>query len=93
MNRIIQGIKHIDEVAEGVYNFKLPKDFIEKKALERSKVCEKCPNFKDDPIADFHVEDRIGHLSRKMCKLCGCVLSYKLRINKINTKNCPLNDE
>ena len=37
MNRIIQGIKHIDEVAEGVYNFKLPKDFIEKRRWKGQK--------------------------------------------------------
>jgi hypothetical protein len=93
MKRIIEGIKHIDEVAEGVYNFKFPKDCIEKKALERSKICEGCPNFAIDPIEELHVKDTIDILSNKMCKLCGCVLSYKLRINKIKTKNCPLNDE
>jgi hypothetical protein len=93
MKRIIKGLKHIDQVAEGVYNFKFPKDCIEKKALERSKVCESCPNFAIDPINDFHVTDRIESLSKKMCNLCGCVLSYKLRINKITTENCPLNDK
>jgi hypothetical protein len=93
MKRLIKGLKHIDQVAEGVYNFKFPKDCIEKKALERSKVCETCPNFVDDPIKDFHVTDRIESLRGKMCGICQCVLSYKLRINKINTENCPLNDE
>jgi hypothetical protein len=93
MKRIVKGLKHIDQVAEGVYNFKFPKDCIENKAFERSKICEKCPNFIQDPITDFHVTDRIDNLSKKMCKLCGCVLSYKLRINKITTENCPLNDE
>lgn len=93
MKRIVKGFKHIDQVAEGVYNYKFPKECIEKKALERSKVCVKCPNFIDDPIKDFHVTDRIEDLSKKMCSLCGCVLSYKLRINKITTENCPLNDE
>jgi hypothetical protein len=93
MKRIVKALKHIDEVAEGVYNFKFPKDCIEKKALERSKVCEECPNFATDPNEELHVIDRIDTLSKKMCKLCGCVSSYKLRINKIKTKNCPLNDE
>jgi hypothetical protein len=92
MKRIIKGLKHIDQVAEGVYNFKFPTNCIEKKALERSKVCETCDNFVDDPIKDFHVTDRIEVLSGKMCGLCGCVSSYKLRINKITTENCPLND-
>lgn len=93
MKRIVKGLKHIDQVAEGVYNFKFPKNCIEKKALERSKVCMGCEHFKEDPISDFHVNDRIEQLSKKMCGLCGCVLSYKLRINKITTPNCPLNDE
>ena len=93
MNRIIEGIKHIDELAEGVYNFNFPKDCIEKKAIERAKICVNCEHFVNDPIKDFHVTDRIDALSHKMCKLCGCVSSYKLRINKINTENCPLNDE
>ena len=93
MKRIVNGIKHIDKVAEGVYNFKFPKDCIENKAMERANVCKECPNFINDPIPDFHVTDRIEILSKKMCELCGCVLSYKLRTNKITTKNCPLNDE
>jgi hypothetical protein len=92
MKRIIKGLKHIDQVAEGIYNFKFPTPCIEKKALERSKICETCPNFVIDPIADFHVTDRIEILSKKMCNLCTCVSSYKLRTKKITTKNCPLND-
>lgn len=92
MKRIVNGIKHIDEVAEGVYNFKFPTPCIEKKALERSKICLTCEHFKEDPITDFHVTDRIDDLSKKMCNLCGCILSYKLRIKNINTKNCPLNE-
>ena len=93
MKRIVKGLKHIDQVAEGVYNFKFPKDFIEKKALERSETCLGCEFYVDDPIEDFHVNDRIENLSKKMCSNCGCVLSYKLRINKITTENCPLNEE
>ena len=92
MRRIVKGLKHIDQVAEGVYNFKFPTNCIEKKALERSKVCVDCPNFVDDPIKDFHVNDKIQVLSGKMCSLCGCVSSYKLRINRITTENCPLNE-
>ena len=93
MKRIVKGLKHIDKVAEGVYNFKFPTSCIEKKALERGNVCLKCPHYVNDPIEDFHVTDRIEFLSKKMCGLCECVLSYKLRINKITTENCPLNDE
>jgi hypothetical protein len=92
MKRIINALKHIDEVAEGLYNFNYPKDCIEKKALERSKVCQGCPNFVEDTIEELQVKDRIETLSKKMCSLCGCVLSYKLRIDKITTENCPLNE-
>jgi hypothetical protein len=92
MKRIIKGLKHIDQVAEGVYNFKFPTNCIEKKALERANICKECPHFVIDPIPDFHVTDRIESLSKKMCALCGCVLSYKLRTNKITTENCLLNE-
>ena len=50
MKRIVKGLKHIDQVAEGVYNFKFPTPCIEKKAFERSKICETCPNFVQDFI-------------------------------------------
>jgi hypothetical protein len=93
MNRIVNGIKSIDKVIEGVYNFNNPNAETETLAKSRSETCKGCKFFVNDPIEELHVNDRIEILSKKMCELCGCVLSYKLRTKKIKKlKNCLLND-
>jgi len=89
--RIINALCNIQDVSEGIKNFNHIDDNIEKKALERSKECVNCDNYIDEPIKQLHVVDRIDCLSGKMCNLCGCILAYKLRIENIKTKNCPLN--
>lgn len=91
--RIIQGIKHIGDVNEGINNFLNPNKEIEEKAFIRAKKCVSCPNFKEEPIPALRVQDTIPEISSKMCDLCGCVLSYKLRIKTIKTKGCPLSNE
>jgi len=47
--------------------------------------CKNCINFVDEENDLLKIEDKkIPELSNKMCNLCGCVASYKLRqsINK-----------
>lgn len=88
--RIKNGLKSVGDLNEGINNFLEPNKEIEKKALIRAKKCVSCPNYKDEPIPVLKVTDRLPELSGKMCDLCGCVLSYKLRIKTIKTENCPL---
>lgn len=74
------GLEHLEE---GVLNFHNPIAEVEKLASERSKTCEGCIFFEDEPISFLRVEDkRLPLLSNKMCGECGCTLSYKLRQSK-----------
>jgi hypothetical protein len=91
--RIISGIKNIDKVSEGLFNYKNPSEKIEALATERAKICVSCPNYKDEPIKQLQLDDEIKVLSKKMCTLCGCVLSLKLRTRIISTNQCPLKND
>jgi len=73
----------LEPLEEGVLNFNNPIPEIELLALERSKSCEECVFFVDEPISFLRIEDkRLPLLSNKMCDDCGCTLSYKLRQSK-----------
>lgn len=73
----------IEPLEEGLRNFHNPTTEVELLALERSKVCEGCPFFAQEPISFLKVEDKsLPLLSGKMCDECGCTLSYKLRQSK-----------
>ena len=70
----------IDPAIKGRQNYNRNLPVVEQKAIERSKECEKCENFVDEPIKSLQVDDkRIPQLSKKMCYNCGCTLSYLLR--------------
>lgn len=48
--------------------------------LKYQKFCLNCKHNVIDPVESMRVEDsQCPELSGKMCDLCGCVLSYKLR--------------
>lgn len=91
--RIMNGLKNIGNVLDGIENFNNPTELIEQVALERSKECIDCDYYKDETISSLKVKDRIPELSEKMCDLCGCVLSYKLRTAIIKDSKCPLRND
>lgn len=70
----------IEPILQGQINYKSNIDFIEQKAITRSKQCVRCTEFVDEPIDMFKVNDeRLPYLSDKMCDQCGCALPYLLR--------------
>ena len=91
--RIMNGLKNMGNVFDGIYNFNNPNELIEQVALERSKECINCEYYEDETIESLKVQDRIPELSCKMCNLCGCVLSYKLRTAIIKDQKCPLKND
>jgi len=73
----------LQPLEEGVLNFHNQVKEVEFTALKRSKICQGCIFFEDDPISFLRVEDKtLPLLSDKMCGECGCTLSYKLRQSK-----------
>lgn len=73
----------LDAIEEGISNFKKG----ENPNYDFLKICLSCKDFKDDPIEFLKVKDKVEpKLTGKMCDDCGCVLSYKLRQNKIICK-------
>jgi len=73
----------LEPLEEGVLNFHNTITEVEVLASERSKTCEGCIFFEDEPISFLRVEDkRLPLLSNKICDECGCTLSYKLRQSK-----------
>lgn len=78
----------LEPINEGKENYFANIPSIEILALERAKECSMCPNFVDEPIDLFKVQDkRIKELSNKMCDSCGCSIPYLLRQNIKICKN------
>lgn len=72
----------IEPIEEGKNNYQLNITEIELKAKKRSKTCQECDNFVEEPIDMFRVKDeRIFVLSEMMCNDCGCTSTYLLRQN------------
>lgn len=72
----------IEPISRGKTNYTLNITEIEKQAIKRAEVCRTCVNFVDEPIDFLKIKDeRITHLSDKMCGNCGCALPYLLRQN------------
>lgn len=70
----------IEPLTVGYDNFHNPIKEVEILAKIRSVTCGNCELSVDEPIESLKVIDnRIESLSNKMCDLCGCTLSYKLR--------------
>ena len=78
----------LEPLEVGVLNFHNPIAEVEKLASERSKTCEGCIFFEDEPISFLRVEDkRLPLLSNKYCSDCGCTLAYKIRQSIVICKN------
>lgn len=72
----------IKPVQQGIENFNNIDPKVEAQAISRSKICNGCENYVDEPVDFLSVkEERIPVLSEKMCNECGCALSYLLRQN------------
>lgn len=74
-------IRDIKAIISGMTNFFVGSGKANKAAEERyKKHCAGCVYFISDPVESERVEDKnIPELSGKMCSLCGCTSSYKLR--------------
>lgn len=82
--KLLSLAKHgIDPISEGINNFVHQNIDVELLAKERKDICLKCPMYVEEPISFLRIEDKsIPELSNKMCDICGCTLSYKLRQSK-----------
>lgn len=75
-------------IIEGWKNYIFTDPEMEKKAVERAKICAQCPHAKrgtyQKQMSDYTLKDIQGY----MCDVCGCPLSTLLRQNE---KGCELN--
>lgn len=88
VKRLINGIKNIDKVAIGAYNFENGiNDNLARKI--HLKACnESCEHFEDEQVEWLKTDDdAVEGLSGKTCNECWCILSYKLRVEG---EKCPL---
>lgn len=73
----------IEPYEEGIYYYNNPEQEIEDLAKERVSTCVMCPMYIEEPVDICKVKDeRIKDASEKMCRDCGCTLSYKIRQTK-----------
>ena len=88
IKRIAKAVTKLDKVVEGQNNFESGiNDNLA--AARHLKACnENCDMFQDEPISFLRTDDEaVSGLSGKMCEECGCVLSFKLRLE---SEKCPL---
>lgn len=73
--------KKLKSIYEGWKNFAFPSKEIEKMARKRAKICANCPHADPNhPFKAFTPEDnKIISISKLGCKLCGCLISAKVR--------------
>jgi len=74
-------VKDIKAIISGMSNFFIRSRKFNQVANQRLKDhCSGCAYFITDPVEDEKVKDKdIPGLSGKICSLCGCTSSYKLR--------------
>ena len=86
ITRISKAVSKLDKVVEGENNFDNGTN--DELAEIRYRICSGCPMFQKEPISFLRTDDKaVPGLSGKMCDECGCVLSYKLRLEN---EKCPL---
>lgn len=56
-------------------------------AIERSKICEKCPEAMIGTYENFMPDETLKNVKGLKCNQCGCPLSAKLRSTK---EKCPI---
>ena len=73
LTKLLNAVKHIDQVYEGVKNNIWKKDYVEDIANDRWQICTKCDKF------DKHGQHCAAPGSQPCCADCGCSLGLKLR--------------
>lgn len=74
-------IKTTKAIIVGMTNFYFNKKNSEAFEIYQ-KYCINCEHNSIDPVESMQVEDtEVPELSKRMCKDCGCVLSFKTRQN------------
>jgi len=71
--KLLNALKHMDEVYEGIKNVIFKKDHVEAIANERWKTCKNCP------LVDLVGTECAAPGTEPCCSDCGCSLAFKLR--------------
>lgn len=71
--RIKQVISNIPQIFEGIINYFIQQEDIEKISEERYSICKACPSI------DFVGKECLAPGSQPCCSLCGCSLHFKTR--------------
>lgn len=71
--KLINALKHIDQVLEGIKNNIFKDDDIEIIANERWKICRECS------LVDFDGKNCAAPGTQPCCSECGCSLAFKMR--------------
>lgn len=73
INKLLAGIKNLPEVYEGVKNSMFKKDYVEKIADHRWKICRDCDQL------DTSGKECAAPGTQPCCIDCGCSLAFKTR--------------
>lgn len=75
-------------IIKGWENYIFTNEETEKKAIERAKICSKCPHAKKGTYETLLPDYTLKKVKGMKCNVCGCPLSTLLRQNE---KQCELN--
>ena len=81
INKLLNAIKHLDQVYEGVKNNIWKKDYVEIIAGDRYRICKTCPEL------DLTGKGCAAPGTQPCCSNCGCSLAIKTRAM---STSCPL---
>jgi len=82
ISKLLNGVKNISEVYEGVKNKIFKRDYVEQIANERWGICKECEHL------DTEGKKCAAPGSQPCCDECGCSLAFKTRA--LST-SCPKN--
>jgi len=82
ISKLLNGVKNIGEVYEGVKNSMFKRDYVEKIADHRWKICKDCKHL------DVEGKECAAPGSQPCCADCGCALMFKTRSL---ASSCPKN--
>ena len=81
INKLLNAIKHLDQVYEGVKNNIWKNDYVEIIAGDRYRICKTCPQL------DLKGRQCAAPGTQPCCAECGCSLALKTRAM---STSCPL---
>ena len=73
IDKLLNAVKHLDQVYEGVKNNIWKDDYVEIIASDRYKICQSCEQF------DVKGRDCAAPGTQPCCSDCGCSLAFKIR--------------